>query len=557
MRARHKQDRSTYWAPFEAAAGADATWSVAQDRSPAAMSATASPLARPNGELSKSVPLAAAPPAAATAGEPPAGAPPHAAAGNGKADDTVFTLAAPGVSWIRGRPAPMAAAGTSAALRDAFTPTRPKQDTELFYGRFEQLRRIIAAIEQERAHVMIYGERGSGKTSLANILANKAGEAGYLVVRLACSSELTFEDIFRSFLRRMPANLLLGDTNRDNLEQLLPSPYSLFDLLLLFKRIGRKHVILIIDEYDRIAGEETKEKLAELIKQLSDADAPVTLLLVGVAETVDQLLGKHPSLQRTVVAVPLPPMTDREIDGIVTAGEMKSGLNFDVSMRQAIVDFAQGLPYHAQLLCLLAADSAMRRCSNRVEPEDLRYAVLQSAERAEARTKETYGLAVGPQESASLRDALFHAARCRTDESGSFAVADVVAAAAPSNAPAPSLLSLQYPLKKLTEPERGAVLRRVLGPGGWRYQFSSQTLRHYVLCRQAEQRGLIGTRRQTVLPDEHELEHAAQSAQQQDRHRDDADDEACLARGRVADVAHDIEDAAKDEAKADDAAPER
>jgi hypothetical protein len=80
--------------------------------------------------------------------------------------------------------------------------------------------------------------------------------------------------------------------------------------------------------------------------------------------------------------------------------------------------------------------------------------------------------------STSFRDALFHAARCRTDELGSFAAADVVVAAARSNAQAPSLLSLQYPLKKLTEPERGAVLRRVLRPGGWRYQFSSQTLRH-------------------------------------------------------------------------------
>jgi polynucleotide 5'-kinase involved in rRNA processing len=67
----------------------------------------------------------------------------------------------------------------SALLHDTFTPTRPKQDIKLAYGRFEQLRCIIGAIEQERADVMIYGERGSGTTSLANVLANKAGEAGY------------------------------------------------------------------------------------------------------------------------------------------------------------------------------------------------------------------------------------------------------------------------------------------------------------------------------------------------------------------------------------------
>src|SRR5580704_3743203 len=82
--------------------------------------------------------------------------------------------------------------------------------------------RIIAAIEEERAHVMLYGERGSGKTSLANVLAAKAEQAGYLVLRQACSSETTFQDLFRAFLRRMPATLLadglgfLGPQGRSN-----------------------------------------------------------------------------------------------------------------------------------------------------------------------------------------------------------------------------------------------------------------------------------------------------------------------------------------------------
>jgi hypothetical protein len=475
--------------PFEVAANVDEPRQGPQDRWPGTMPASATTLGPRNGETVKlAPPVAASAPLAAAA----AAVAPETGAGTGMAEDTVFTLAAPGVSWMRGRPAPSGTADAGALVRDTFTPTRPKQDTELFYGRFEQLRRIVAAIEQERAHVMIYGERGSGKTSLANVLANKAAEAGYLVLRVACSSELGFDDIVRSFLRRMPATLLLGEINRETLEQLLPDHYALFELVLLFKRIGRRHVILIIDEYDRVTNEEAKAKLAEFIKQLSDAAAPVTLVLIGVAETVDQLLGKHPSLQRTVVAMPLPLMTGREIDGIVTAGEAKSGLNFDVSMRQAIVDFAQGLPYHAQLLCLFAANSAMRRRSSRVESEDLRRAVLQSADRAETSTKQAYSLAIGPHESASFRDALYYAARCRSDAFGGFAVADVVVAAAQSNAAeAPSLLSLQYPLKKLTEPERGAVLRRVLGPNGWRYQFSSQAMRHYVLCSQAEQRGLI------------------------------------------------------------------
>ena len=500
-------DRSAFAVRPELVRSGDAPRPSAHAGAPALMSApAASPFALRRGAT---VQLAAAPrPVEAS---PPSPAPPPDARRESDArpvpaakprtasegEQASFTLAAPGVFWKRTRPALPETGRLSALLRDAFTPTRPKQDTALFSGRFKQMQRIIAAIEEERAHVMIYGERGSGKTSLANVLAGKAEEAGYMVQRFACSSELSFENIFRSFLRRMPATLLpdgIGATSRagiDNFEQLLPGHCGVAELVALFERISEKHVLLIIDEYDRVTDEETKARLAELIKNMSDAAVPVTLVIIGVAENVGQLLGKHPSLQRTIVTVPMPLMSRREIDGIIAAGEERSGLGFDPWARQAIIDFAQGLPYHAQLLCLFAARSAARRQSSRVEREDIGYAVQRAAEEAETRTREAYDRAVGPHENASFRDVLFYAARCRTDEFGNFTAADVAAAAAPSHPEGLSLLALQYPLKKLTEPERGAVLRRMVGPSGLRYQFASQMLRHHVLCRQAEQRGLV------------------------------------------------------------------
>ena len=139
----------------------------------------------------------------------------------------------------------------------------------------------------------------------------------------------------------------------------------------------------------------------------------------------------------------------------------------------------------------MAARSAARRRSTTVDRVDLHYAVERAAEEADTAVKEAYDRAVGPHQNASFRDALFYAARCRTDEYGGFSAADVAAAAAEANAQGLSLLALQYPLKKLTEAERGSVLRRTVGPGGLRYQFVSQMMRHHVLVRQAEQRGLI------------------------------------------------------------------
>ncbi len=159
-------------------------------------------------------------------------------------------------------------------------------------------------------------------------------------------------------------------------------------------------------------------------------------------------------------------------------------------VREAIIDFAQGLPYQAQLLCLFAARNAVRRNSLQVEREDLRYAVERAAEEAETRIKEAYGLAVGMPAESAFEDVLFHAARARSDEFGIFTAADVAAAGPPGDGEG-SLLALQYPLKKLTEPERGSVLRRIAGVTGPRYQFCSQMFRNYVLVAEAVQRRSI------------------------------------------------------------------
>jgi Cdc6-like AAA superfamily ATPase len=429
------------------------------------------------------------PMSAASPEKPPAAPTPRLA--TPLAESAAFSLAAPGPTWLRGRAGGREVGRFNALLREAFTPTRPKRDAALFAGRFREMQRIIAAIEEERAHVVVYGERGSGKTSLSNILAGKATEAGYTVLQFACTSGVTFEEIFRSILRRIPASFLaegLGGRARvENFEQLLPGrAVGVGEVAEAFGCIHERHVIIIIDEYDRVVSEEVKGRLAELIKIMSDASAPVTLLLIGVADDVRDLFGKHPSLQRTLVTVPMPLMTRRELETLIAAGEARAELTFTPAVRDAIVEFAQGLPYHAQLLCLFAARSALRRNAREIGAEDLRYAVERAADEAESRVKDAYALAVGTPAEPAFEDALFHAARAKSDEFGAFTAEDVAAAGG-----ADSVSAVHETLRRLTELDRGAVLRRIDGARGVRYQFSSQMLRHYVLARQAPQRGLV------------------------------------------------------------------
>lgn len=415
-----------------------------------------------------------------------------------------FTL--PVANGIRTAASAQAVSGippeVSQALREAFTPTRPKQEVNgLFVGRLNTLRRIIAAIEEERAHVVLHGDRGRGKTSLANAVERIAGQAGYLTVKMTCSAELGFEDMFRSLLRRVPANFQRGAANSPfaagrssgGFDARLPSgPFSVTQLADVLDGIAGTHVMFVLDEYDRVLSEDVKNKLAELIKNLTDNGSPVTLFVIGVAETVDQLLGKHPSIQRSLVAVHLPPMTDREIERIVLVGAEAAGLTFAPEVRQKIVAFSKGLPYYAQLLSLHAARGAVARGARNVEREDLADALRRCAAEAERSLVEAYHRVIGPEENGTVADVLYLAAQAPFDEFGSFRAADVPAVPLRPGGngrrlPEASVLSV---LTELAQAE-GAVLQQVIVPGGHRLRFRNQMMRQFILLAQAQQRGLV------------------------------------------------------------------
>jgi replication-associated recombination protein RarA len=51
-----------------------------------------------------------------------------------------------------------------------YTPSFPIEFQELFSGRSEELRSVVQIISQKGKQLIIYGDRGVGKTSFANIV---------------------------------------------------------------------------------------------------------------------------------------------------------------------------------------------------------------------------------------------------------------------------------------------------------------------------------------------------------------------------------------------------
>ena len=394
--------------------------------------------------------------------------------------------------------APDADGARQMRLWEAFTPRRPTSWCRVFAGRRWALRRIISAIEEEQAHVLIFGPRGIGKTSLTNALAECAVRSEYQVLKYPCSSDTTFEDIFRGLLTRLPADFMdrAGRANlaeAENFEQLLPrGNFGPTELTRALGHLALEHAILIIDEFDRIVSERTKNQLAECIKNLSDAAARVTIVILGIAQSAEELVGKHPSIQRHMISIHLPLMEPDELHRIVQIGERESGIAFDDAARDMIVSFSKGLPYYTQLLCLYSGQAALARDADSVGIADFRKALEKSVQEADPLVKAAYDLATHGDHNQFMTDVLFAAASARFDKYGSFSARDAAKVVVNDHGHRVLELTLHRALSALSDGKYYFLIEKRRTPAReTRYFFSNQTMRQYIILHQAQARGIM------------------------------------------------------------------
>lgn len=264
-------------------------------------------------------------------------------------------------------------------IRDVFAPTTPVIAKDFLASRVDELERIISSIEDERAHVIVYGHRGWGKTSLVNTVAQIAEEAGYLVVRSSCGAHANYSDMFRAFLADVP---LLYDRDivtrhsasehNKGFDTLLPEgTFTAKELTDVMTRVSTTRVIMLLDEYDRIKSEDFKLAITETIKNFSDRAVRTQLLLVGVADTMEELIGLNPSIRRNVSGLQLRLLSDDDVDAMIRIGEEKTGLRFHSLARDLILNLSRNTPYNVRMLCLYASQNAVSLDSGFVTRQDV------------------------------------------------------------------------------------------------------------------------------------------------------------------------------------------
>ncbi len=252
------------------------------------------------------------------------------------------------------------------ALRDALGASQPVINRDFFAGRHDAMAQLITSIEQNRVHVVIYGERGIGKTSLAHVFAETAREARYLVLYGSCGSDAEFSSMFKAFCARIPrlyhSSVLPNSPEAergDHFDSMLPEDFGPRELADVLSGVTGTRVLIILDEYDRVVDPEFRRDVAELIKNLSDRAARVQLVLTGVAQNLDELIGYAPSIRRNIVGLPMRPLSNNDVKELLTIGEKAAEIRYSEAATQMITTMAGGSPYLVRLLSHAAGLAAL------------------------------------------------------------------------------------------------------------------------------------------------------------------------------------------------------
>ena len=376
-------------------------------------------------------------------------------------------------------------------LNTVFTPAAPIDKRDLFAGRLDQINLVYGAILEKGQHAVIYGERGVGKTSLANIIDELLPE-GIITAKITCDSSDDYGSIWRKALRRIrltyqQRGLGLGEHPREvqvSMEDLLPEEKQPLpgDIIQLFERIGPRPIsVLIIDEFDRVPEAKTRTLVADTVKGLSDNIPAVTLVLVGVARTVDELVGEHPSVERNLKQIRLPRMSANELGEIIDKGLSALGMRIIGQVRHRIISLSQGFPHFTHLLSKYSAKQAMEQNRDEISQADFDLAVQDAINDTQESIRNTYFKATVATKKTIFREVLVACALAPEDEYGTFRASDIDRPLEQVAGRHYGLPQYSYHIAQLCMSGRGPILEKLGSPKRYRYRFTNPLMKPFVL----------------------------------------------------------------------------
>jgi Cdc6-like AAA superfamily ATPase len=358
-----------------------------------------------------------------------------------------------------------------AAVARAFTPGAPVGRLDMLAGRMEQLTDVVSAVSMRGQHVGLYGERGVGKTSLASVLAEFFSDAGvpedFRPATVNCSTDDSFQTIWENAFAELELEVgefehFAPESVRRRLQALDPP------------------ALVVLDELDRLEDDDALTALADTIKTLSDHAVPTTLVLVGVARSIGELVGEHASIVRALVQIEMPRMTRAELSEILAKGCNQAGLTATPDAVREIATLSEGLPHYTHLLGLHAGQRAVQDDRTDVTVADVQAAIPKAVNRHTI-LSDFQRATRSARKDALFSQVLLACALAPKNQLGFFtsgAIRDPLELIAGRRLDIPAFSNH---LSQFLEPERGAVLQREGSSRRYFYRFTDPILQPYVV----------------------------------------------------------------------------
>jgi len=362
----------------------------------------------------------------------------------------------------------------------------PIDEEDLFAGRIPEVNRIIEAVLSRSKHVVLFGEKGVGKTSLSNVFWKRFNKTlrSFIVARVQAGPHDDFTSLWKRALEELKAvGQATGKSNyvqfEINHESLTPS-----QIRRELQKCGANALpIIIIDEYSEMIDSDAKKLTANLIKELYDFSVTTTVILVGVAENISELIYDHQSLDRALVQIPLNRMSQNELREIIQKRANRTVMKFSADAMWTIIALSRGLPYFTQTLSKYASLHAINDHRIEVVNNDVEASMTRFIEDSEKSFQTAYREAIRSNQENFFEHSLLACALAKTDEEGFFTANDVVEPYSAIMKEKKRIAHFEKHLRRFSSDEGGNILIKRGGERKQVFRFKDPMMQPYVIIR--------------------------------------------------------------------------
>lgn len=362
---------------------------------------------------------------------------------------------------------------------EMFSPGAPIDEWQLLAGREAQINKLLDAVMQRGQHAILYGERGVGKSSLANVFATKlfGPTRTVSIIHINCHPDDDFDAIWRKVFRRLEAE-------DENLSGRYLTGITPDDVVIEMSKFSLNSIpIIILDEFDKIDDETSQISVANTVKNLSDRSVRATVILVGVADSAERLVADHESVSRCLRHVPMHRMFSAELRQIIETRLERLGMTIDPDALAYIAASSRGLPHYTHLVGQRSAKAALERRSLNITLDDIDTAMPDAVGQIDQIIRRQYHQAtLSPRQGNIYKEVLLAAAMSPIDDLGYFQPADLQKPLAEIlKVPETKVSLFGQHLKNLCEPDHGKILEQVGVSRKYRYRFAEPMMQAFIL----------------------------------------------------------------------------